>query len=151
MVLLIVRLSPLTPDWRNVERKDLAHSMFSRLLLAFAAYFVLGAYHNYSTYGATGADLIPYVLHSFITLCPLTFNRPFVGLCPDIETSGEKYHTSYETSPRISVRQYGLLHGTDISQSNFYISVFLKHAPFSAAIFDAISLRFFFHVCSFFL
>jgi hypothetical protein len=30
-----------------------------RLLLAFAAYFGLGAYYNYSTYGATGLDLIP--------------------------------------------------------------------------------------------
>ncbi|KAJ3516832.1 hypothetical protein NLJ89_g869 [Agrocybe chaxingu] len=27
--------------------------------LAFAAYFILGAYYNYSTYGATGLDLIP--------------------------------------------------------------------------------------------
>lgn len=33
-----------------------------RLFLAFVAYFVIGAYYNYSTYGASGADLIPYVL-----------------------------------------------------------------------------------------
>ena len=26
------------------------------------AYFAVGAYYNYSTYGATGFDLIPYVL-----------------------------------------------------------------------------------------
>lgn len=32
-----------------------------RLLLAFVAYFALGAYYNYSTYGASGIDLIPYV------------------------------------------------------------------------------------------
>ncbi|KAI0630091.1 autophagy-related protein 27 [Trametes polyzona] len=34
---------------------------FLILLLAFVAYFGLGAYYNYSTYGASGADLIPYV------------------------------------------------------------------------------------------
>jgi hypothetical protein len=57
--------------------------MYCRLLLAFAAYFGLGAYYNYSTYGASGADLIPYVskfwlcfpsriLHDL--LLPLTFS-----------------------------------------------------------------------------
>ena len=29
------------------------------LLLAIVAYFVLGAYYNYTTYGASGSDLIP--------------------------------------------------------------------------------------------
>ncbi|CAL1707204.1 unnamed protein product [Somion occarium] len=33
---------------------------FLLLLIAFVAYFALGAYYNYSTYGATGADLIPH-------------------------------------------------------------------------------------------
>ncbi|KAF5385994.1 hypothetical protein D9615_002248 [Tricholomella constricta] len=33
---------------------------FLVLILAFAAYFGLGAYYNYSTYGARGADLIPH-------------------------------------------------------------------------------------------
>ncbi|KAG2090584.1 putative autophagy protein Atg27 [Suillus cothurnatus] len=33
---------------------------FLVLLLAFAAYFMLGAYYNYSTYGARGVDLIPH-------------------------------------------------------------------------------------------
>ncbi|TFK44723.1 autophagy-related protein 27 [Crucibulum laeve] len=33
---------------------------FLVILLAFAAYFGLGAYYNYSTYGARGADLIPH-------------------------------------------------------------------------------------------
>jgi len=33
---------------------------FLVLLLAFAAYFALGAYYNYSTYGARGVDLIPH-------------------------------------------------------------------------------------------
>lgn len=31
------------------------------ILLAFFAYFGLGAYYNYSTYGARGIDLIPWV------------------------------------------------------------------------------------------
>lgn len=33
---------------------------FLVLILAFAAYLVLGAYYNYSTYGARGVDLIPH-------------------------------------------------------------------------------------------
>ncbi|KAI0093105.1 autophagy-related protein 27 [Irpex rosettiformis] len=33
---------------------------FLLLVLAFGAYFGLGAYYNYSTYGATGLDLIPH-------------------------------------------------------------------------------------------
>jgi len=33
--------------------------------LSLAAYFGLGAYYNYSTYGARGADLIPWVLSIF--------------------------------------------------------------------------------------
>ncbi|KAI0355747.1 hypothetical protein OH77DRAFT_1436816 [Trametes cingulata] len=33
---------------------------FLLLFLAFVAYFGLGAYYNYSTYGATGSDLIPH-------------------------------------------------------------------------------------------
>jgi len=33
---------------------------FLVILLAFAAYFGLGAYYNYSTYGARGLDLIPH-------------------------------------------------------------------------------------------
>ena len=32
---------------------------FYSIFLSLAAYFGLGAYHNYSTYGARGADLIP--------------------------------------------------------------------------------------------
>ncbi|KAI0256035.1 autophagy-related protein 27 [Lactifluus subvellereus] len=33
---------------------------FLLLLIAFASYFALGAYYNYTTYGATGVDLIPH-------------------------------------------------------------------------------------------
>lgn len=32
-----------------------------RLFIVFGGYFVLGAYYNYTTYGATGVDLIPCV------------------------------------------------------------------------------------------
>jgi hypothetical protein len=32
-----------------------------RLFIALAGYFALGAYYNYTTYGATGVDLIPCV------------------------------------------------------------------------------------------
>ncbi|OCH95114.1 hypothetical protein OBBRIDRAFT_721112 [Obba rivulosa] len=52
---------------------------FLLLLLAFIAYFALGAYYNYSTYGARGKDLIPhrdfwrevpYMLHDVVShLC----------------------------------------------------------------------------------
>ena len=38
-----------------------------RLLMAFASYFALGAYYNYTTYGATGVDLIPCVLSLLTT------------------------------------------------------------------------------------
>jgi len=34
-------------------------SLDNRILLVFVAYFGLGAYYNYSTYGARGIDLIP--------------------------------------------------------------------------------------------
>jgi len=44
-----------------VDKVQLSRYWTSRLLLAFAGYFVVGAYYNYSTYGARGADLIPYV------------------------------------------------------------------------------------------
>ncbi|KAA1473939.1 hypothetical protein DENSPDRAFT_803280 [Dentipellis sp. KUC8613] len=33
---------------------------FLVVILVFAGYFILGAYYNYTTYGATGADLIPH-------------------------------------------------------------------------------------------
>jgi autophagy-related protein 27 len=38
-----------------------------RLLIVFASYFALGAYYNYTTYGATGVDLIPCVPSLLIT------------------------------------------------------------------------------------
>jgi autophagy-related protein 27 len=37
-----------------------AYGIMCRLLLAIIAYFALGAYYNYTTYGASGVDLIPY-------------------------------------------------------------------------------------------
>lgn len=42
------------------HKKHLALSFDpQRLILALLAYFALGAYYNYSTYGARGLDLIP--------------------------------------------------------------------------------------------
>ncbi|KAJ2918586.1 hypothetical protein MD484_g1855, partial [Candolleomyces efflorescens] len=38
---------------------------FLLLLLAFVAYFAIGAYYNYSTYGARGLDLLPLPPHFF--------------------------------------------------------------------------------------
>ena len=40
------------------------------IFLCLAAYFGLGAYYNYSTYGARGADLIPWVLTNFLSRFP---------------------------------------------------------------------------------
>ncbi|KAI0305641.1 autophagy-related protein 27 [Multifurca ochricompacta] len=49
-----------TPE-REVEAVGSGIGWFFLLLcIAFAAYFALGAYHNYTTYGATGVDLIPH-------------------------------------------------------------------------------------------
>jgi len=52
---------------RDGEKDDSQQSVgsgigwfFLVLLLVFVGYFILGAYYNYSTYGATGADLIPH-------------------------------------------------------------------------------------------
>jgi hypothetical protein len=77
--------------------------MVRRLLLMFGAYFGVGAYYNYSTYGATGADLIPCV--------PVFFIRKSVIHCAstDIVTFGRRYHTCSRTSSRI----YAPLHGHD--------------------------------------
>jgi hypothetical protein len=73
---------------------------FIRLLLAFVAYFGLGAYYNYSTYGATGIDLIPCV-------CFMYISRMFVTHTPiDIETSGEKCLTCCGMLFHIYARQF---------------------------------------------
>ncbi len=39
-----------------------------RLFIAFAGYFALGAYYNYTTYGATGVDLIPCVFSLLLVI-----------------------------------------------------------------------------------
>ncbi|GAA5946803.1 hypothetical protein JCM3775_004713 [Rhodotorula graminis] len=52
---------------REPDRDPVGHSrslgffgwFFTLLFVALVAYFALGAYHNYSTYGATGWDMIP--------------------------------------------------------------------------------------------
>lgn len=54
MVLPFVR-TPFSP------RENARLISVSRLFVVFAGYFALGAYYNYTTYGATGVDLIPCV------------------------------------------------------------------------------------------
>ena len=70
-----------------------------RLIIAFAGYFALGAYYNYTTYGATGADLIPCVY----SLLPVASILKHLSLTVDIEIFGARCHTCYETSSRIFV------------------------------------------------
>ncbi|KAH9839348.1 autophagy-related protein 27 [Rhodofomes roseus] len=55
---------------------------FLLLLLAFVAYFALGAYYNYSTYGATGLDLIPH--RDFWREVPYMFKDVVSHLCSAI-------------------------------------------------------------------
>ncbi len=72
-----------------------------RLFIAFAGYFALGAYYNYTTYGATGVDLIPCV---FSLLLVIIFNcRSAYRLFVDIGIFGARCHTCYETLSRIFV------------------------------------------------
>ena len=51
-----------------------------RLFLAFVAYFAVGAYYNYSTYGASGADLIPCVLLPRVHSRLMPFWKPAANL-----------------------------------------------------------------------
>ncbi|KAF9071737.1 autophagy-related protein 27 [Rhodocollybia butyracea] len=55
---------------------------FLVLLLAFAAYFALGAYHNYATYGASGMDLIPH--RDFWVEVPYMISDVFSHLCSSV-------------------------------------------------------------------
>ncbi|KAF8070470.1 autophagy-related protein 27 [Lyophyllum atratum] len=55
---------------------------FLVLILAFAAYFGLGAYYNYSTYGARGEDLIPH--RDFWKEVPYMFSDVISHLCSSV-------------------------------------------------------------------
>lgn len=103
------------PSYQNNSKIGTDKRAF-RLLLAFVAYFVLGAYYNYSTYGATGADLIPFV--SFIPFQASSKFLTVYPLPPDIEISGAKCLTSFEISPRICAPHYVLRQGTVTSRSD---------------------------------
>jgi hypothetical protein len=71
---------------------------FLVLFLAFLAYFGLGAYYNYTTYGASGVDLIPYVI-------PLPFALiAYISRSLDTGISGKKSHTWHGMSSRTYVR-----------------------------------------------
>ncbi|KAI0298553.1 autophagy-related protein 27 [Russula brevipes] len=57
--------SPKDGDSKTPEKEGEAVGsgigwFFLLLFIAFAGYFALGAYYNYTTYGATGVDLIPH-------------------------------------------------------------------------------------------
>ncbi|KAG5638311.1 hypothetical protein H0H81_000729 [Sphagnurus paluster] len=55
---------------------------FLVLILAFVAYFGLGAYYNYSNYGARGADLIPH--RDFWKEVPYMFSDVVSHLCSSV-------------------------------------------------------------------
>ncbi|KAF5393282.1 hypothetical protein D9757_000607 [Collybiopsis confluens] len=55
---------------------------FLVLLLALMAYFGLGAYHKYTTYGATGLDLIPH--RDFWMEVPYMLRDVFSHLCTSV-------------------------------------------------------------------
>ncbi|KAF9241603.1 autophagy-related protein 27 [Melanogaster broomeanus] len=55
---------------------------FLMLLLAFASYFALGAYYNYSTYGARGLDLIPH--RDFWREVPYMLQDVVAHLCSNV-------------------------------------------------------------------
>ncbi|KAM6502260.1 Autophagy-related protein 27 [Amanita muscaria] len=55
---------------------------FLMLLFAFVAYFAIGAYYNYSTYGARGLDLLPH--RDFWQEVPYMFRDVLSHLCSDV-------------------------------------------------------------------
>ncbi|KAG6901133.1 hypothetical protein C0995_016691 [Termitomyces sp. Mi166 len=66
---------------------------FLVLILAFAAYFGLGAYYNYTTYGARGADLLPH--RDFWKEVPYMLSDVIDHLCSsgvEPEASTGKFH-----------------------------------------------------------
>jgi len=62
---------------------------FLLFLLAFAAYFALGAYYNYSTYGASGLDLIPH--RDFWMDVPYLLRDVVAHLCSAIRPNRSGY------------------------------------------------------------
>jgi len=62
---------------------------FLILLLAFVVYFVGGSYHNYSTYGATGLDMIPH--RDFWRDVPYILRDIVSHLCSAIRPSRSGY------------------------------------------------------------
>jgi len=70
-----------------------------RLFITFAGYFALGAYYNYTTYGATGVDLIPCVFSLLLMASTLKHS----SLAVDIETFGARFHICYEMLSRTFV------------------------------------------------
>ena len=93
-----------------------------RLFISFAGYFALGAYYNYTTYGATGVDLIPCVF-SLRTMAPILKR---LSLAVGIETFGVRYHICFETLSRTFVvlsNHDTAPVGEDISRYNSWLHV----------------------------
>jgi len=88
-------VSPFCSQGRYVTDSDL----ISRLFIAFAGYFALGAYYNYTTYGATGVDLILCVC----SLLHVVGILKHLSWAEDMEIFGARCHTCYEMSSRIFV------------------------------------------------
>ncbi|KAF8868625.1 autophagy-related protein 27 [Gymnopilus junonius] len=65
---------------RDKEKESVGSGIY--LFLAFAAYLGLGAYYNYSTYGATGYDLIPH--RDFWKEMPYMLSDVISHLCSDV-------------------------------------------------------------------
>jgi len=57
---------------------------FLLLFVSFAGYFALGAYYNYTTYGATGVDLIPH--RDFWREVPYMLRDVVSHLCSSFQT-----------------------------------------------------------------
>jgi len=66
---------------------------FLMLLLAILAYFGLGAYHNYTTYGARGLDLIPH--RTFWSEVPYIMQDVVSHLCSAIRPSSGRRRGGY--------------------------------------------------------
>ena len=91
----------------------------SRLVLAFGAYFGLGAYYNYSTYGATGLDLIPYVSPSV----PCSATR----LTPNTQTSRFLERSPVHAARRRFTSMLGRSTKTHIKQRRLYRCMMCLH------------------------
>ncbi|KAG8213949.1 autophagy-related protein 27-domain-containing protein [Butyriboletus roseoflavus] len=102
---------------------------FLMLILAFAAYFALGAYYNYSTYGARGWDLIP------IEAGPKTKNIPGGSIHQSFFSEDEAIRMFEAAKARGEVKAYPDAGKTDKSTGKS------KNAPLSPLVAEVALLR----------